>query len=105
MKRVGIQLTVYFKYNFPILLLFLLYIDADECSPNPCFNGGSCVDGVHIYTCSCVAGYTGANCEKNEYKANYQHILNAVLLIFLFSFLSRYRRMLLQPVFQWRIVY
>ena len=28
----------------------------DECSPNPCLNGGTCTDGINDYTCECVAG-------------------------------------------------
>ena len=28
-----------------------------------CLNGGTCVDGINSYTCSCVAGYTGSNCQ------------------------------------------
>ncbi|XP_078485672.1 uncharacterized protein LOC100181677 isoform X2 [Ciona intestinalis] len=31
----------------------------------PCANGGTCTDGVASYTCACVTGYTGANCETN----------------------------------------
>ena len=40
-------------------------VNVDECSPDPCQNGGSCTDGINSYTCSCVAGYTGTNCETN----------------------------------------
>ena len=36
--------------------------DNEDCSPNPCQNGGTCTDGVNSYTCSCVEGYTGNNC-------------------------------------------
>ena len=34
----------------------------DDCSPNPCLNGGSCTDGVNSFTCSCAAGYEGDTC-------------------------------------------
>ena len=37
--------------------------DIDECSSNPCENGGSCNDGINEYNCQCVPGYTDANCE------------------------------------------
>jgi hypothetical protein len=37
----------------------------DDCSPNPCQNGGSCTDGVNTFTCSCPAGYTGTRCQTN----------------------------------------
>jgi lysophospholipase L1-like esterase len=35
----------------------------DECSPDPCRNGGTCTDGVASFTCSCPAGFTGETCE------------------------------------------
>ncbi|KAL3858358.1 hypothetical protein ACJMK2_012951, partial [Sinanodonta woodiana] len=37
--------------------------DIDECASTPCQHGGSCVDGVNRYHCTCVAGFTGSNCE------------------------------------------
>ena len=38
----------------------LAYIN--DCSPNPCLNGGSCNDLVNGFTCNCSAGYDGATC-------------------------------------------
>ena len=47
---------------------FLIFLtDINECDPNPCQNEGTCVDGIDSYTCTCVAGYTGINCETSEY--------------------------------------
>ena len=40
--------------------------DVDECSSNPCENGGTCIDGINEYSCQCVAGYTGTNCETGS---------------------------------------
>ena len=37
----------------------------DECSPDPCQNGGTCIDGMNSYTCVCMDGYNGTNCENN----------------------------------------
>ena len=36
--------------------------DIDDCSSNPCENGGTCVDGVNRYTCTCAPGFTGDTC-------------------------------------------
>lgn len=36
--------------------------NVDDCSPNPCANGGTCVDGANAFTCSCTLGYAGARC-------------------------------------------
>ena len=40
-------------------------INIDEYSPNPCQNGGTCTDGINLYTCTCVPGYTGTDCETD----------------------------------------
>ena len=41
-------------------------LDIDECSPNPCKNGGTCTDGLNSYSCSCQVGYEGDNCEISK---------------------------------------
>ena len=38
-------------------------LDGNECSSNPCQNGGTCVDGCASYTCRCTSHYTGTNYE------------------------------------------
>ena len=48
----------------------------DDCSPNPCLNGGICIDGINDYTCECVAGYTGKNCSTNIDECNPNPCLN-----------------------------
>ncbi|XP_030844921.1 fibropellin-1-like [Strongylocentrotus purpuratus] len=40
-------------------------ININDCSPNPCTNGGSCTDGVDSFICACVAGFTGDMCETD----------------------------------------
>jgi len=34
----------------------------DPCDPNPCQNGGSCLDGA----CTCATGFLGENCETKD---------------------------------------
>ena len=43
-----------------------LFLDIDECATIPCQNGGSCTDQVNGYTCNCIAGYDGINCETGN---------------------------------------
>jgi hypothetical protein len=35
------------------------------CASNPCENGATCYEGTYSYTCDCVAGYSGVNCETD----------------------------------------
>ena len=37
----------------------------DPCSPNPCKNGGTCSISSGEFTCSCVSGYTGDDCNTS----------------------------------------
>ncbi|XP_019639766.1 PREDICTED: fibropellin-1-like [Branchiostoma belcheri] len=34
----------------------------DECAPNPCQNGGTCINGLNSYHCHCTVGYGGELC-------------------------------------------
>ena len=38
-------------------------VNIDECEPQPCLNDGVCTDGINEYTCACVPGYEGDNCQ------------------------------------------
>uniref|UniRef100_A0A8C4GKW0 Sushi, von Willebrand factor type A, EGF and pentraxin domain-containing protein 1 n=1 Tax=Dicentrarchus labrax TaxID=13489 RepID=A0A8C4GKW0_DICLA len=41
----------------------LCEVDVDECDPNPCINGASCLDGLGSFTCRCLPGFNGTRCE------------------------------------------
>ena len=40
--------------------------DVDDCAVAPCLNGGSCVDGVNSFTCTCTNGYSGPTCAEAD---------------------------------------
>lgn len=46
-------------------LTYYLYLtpDGDDCSPNPCQNGGTCSDLISAYSCACPSGYSGDRCQ------------------------------------------
>ncbi|NWW96417.1 FBLN7 protein, partial [Rhynochetos jubatus] len=39
----------------------------DDCSSNPCANGGTCVDRNQSYTCLCPRGWSGPSCQSPIY--------------------------------------
>ena len=47
-------------------IVFVL-IDIDECATDPCQNGGTCIGLVNDYTCNCVTGYEGKDCQTSTY--------------------------------------
>ena len=38
-------------------------LGTNECASIPCLNGGTCVDGVNRYDCSCRPGFAGDDCQ------------------------------------------
>uniref|UniRef100_A0A674J6I1 Sushi, nidogen and EGF like domains 1 n=1 Tax=Terrapene triunguis TaxID=2587831 RepID=A0A674J6I1_9SAUR len=46
-----------------LMLAFVFADDSQNCSTNPCKNGGTCVPGVEVYLCDCIPGFKGRRCE------------------------------------------
>ncbi|XP_051876972.1 coagulation factor IX-like [Pristis pectinata] len=44
------------------------YIDGNQCESNPCLNQGECKDGIGSYSCWCLPGFQGVNCEIEPLK-------------------------------------
>lgn len=40
-------------------------INIDECENDPCLNGGTCLDMINGFKCSCPIGFTGTRCQTN----------------------------------------
>ncbi|XP_078054867.1 neurocan core protein [Mustelus asterias] len=38
-------------------------VESNPCQTNPCLHEGTCLSNRTIYTCNCVPGFTGENCE------------------------------------------
>lgn len=47
-----------------------LFSDGDACESSPCANKGRCKDGIGTYTCFCLSGYQGFNCEIGKQVEN-----------------------------------
>ena len=55
--------TRYYQRHSYLTYDQILLPDGNDCSPNPCQNGGRCFDGCNKYTCHCTNSYGGTNCE------------------------------------------
>ena len=48
-------------------MLLLLFADINECmTNNPCKNGATCENIFGGYTCRCVIGFKGQNCDQGK---------------------------------------
>ena len=54
-----------FNCNSAPLLFHSCETDWDECWNEPCLHGGTCLDGIAHYNCSCPAGFAGTRCQTN----------------------------------------
>lgn len=43
-----------------------LVLDINDCSQNPCHNGGSCRDLVNDFYCDCKNGWKGKTCHSRK---------------------------------------
>ena len=41
----------------------MIFVDIDDCQPDPCMHGGACNDGINSFTCGCAHGFKGDICE------------------------------------------
>lgn len=39
--------------------------DINECLPEPCQNGGMCIDRLNGFECECMPGFTGYVCDED----------------------------------------
>ena len=62
---------------FPVFADFVSFcFITDLCMGLPCENGGTCIENADDYTCTCVPGFTGRNCQtSNEASLSKQPIL------------------------------
>ncbi|RWS30688.1 cubilin-like protein [Leptotrombidium deliense] len=50
---------------------FKLKLETNECSSNPCKNGGTCLDLLDGFVCDCMKGWQGQTCESDVDECEY----------------------------------
>jgi hypothetical protein len=63
----------YFEFDWIcVLKLYMLHVCTviDNCASSPCKNGGFCSNGLNVFACSCLAGYTDSLCGTGELTAS-----------------------------------
>lgn len=57
------------KGGYNEILPWFFSTDIKECNSNPCKNGAQCEDEVNGFSCACLPGFTGNQCEIGEYES------------------------------------
>ena len=57
--------------NCNCIILAAVVVVRNACARNPCKNRGTCKNEGNNYSCICVAGYVGGNCQTGMY--TYMH--------------------------------
>lgn len=59
--------------------------NVNECSSNPCQNGGTCIDGINGYTCTCTSQWTGPQCQTPQ-QGVFVTQVSKYVMVYVFSY-------------------
>lgn len=61
------------------LRLCLSPTDVRECASNPCQNGGTCVEGVNHYRCTCPQSWSGSHCQHQTQTGQWAELVSVLI--------------------------
>ena len=70
---------------FLLTLNLISDVDLDECESDPCENGGECHNGNNAYSCTCMPGYNGTNCETGKQLQHNATFYNSTFNVILYT--------------------
>ena len=56
-----------FMLQILVMYIHMSLADLSECASSPCQNGGTCIDQVNAFTCTCSIQYQGSLCQTCKY--------------------------------------
>lgn len=78
-----------------------LITDINDCAPNSCKNGGTCIDLINGFQCSCADGFAGKNCTESKIYLSLVYKIYKVYNRIIILSHNRYRWLLSKSVPKW----
>lgn len=77
------SLSSFVRFGLKKLSPCVLFLptEINECTSNPCANGGTCVDLVNMYQCVCETGWTGEVCDEGNTWFMSQNVLSHHIVV------------------------
>ena len=59
------------KLQDMVVFFIFLHVVGNNCQSSPCQHGGTCINGINVFQCSCTCNYAGVFCESGKFVYEY----------------------------------